>query len=158
VRWNKERVTIVKFSEISPESWSELQPYLDTCIIPFTGLDGLESPFEATLALERLRDLLDKVENRYRGRVVTYPAFHYVGQDNYDLVNEICHKIKKSGFKYVIIMTADTSLDISQCYNSDLILSQPLLEVMVEDGHLSLSSIIQEMVENLWAGKPMCQM
>jgi 23S rRNA (pseudouridine1915-N3)-methyltransferase len=151
-------MTIVKFSEISPESWSELQPYLDTCIIPFTGLDGLESPIEATLALERLRDLMDIVENRYRGRMVTYPAFHYVGQDNYELVNEICHKIKKNGFKYVIIMTADTSLDISQCFNADLILSQPLIEVMFEDDHLSLSSIIQEMVENLWTGKLLNQM
>ena len=140
----------MKFSEISPESWLELQPYFDTCLIPFTGLTGSESPIEATAALERLRDLMDLVESRYNGRMVTYPAFHYGGQANCELLNDICHKVKKSGFKYVIVMTADTYLESSQCTHSDLILSQPKLEELLVDQHLSLSSIIQEKVENLW--------
>ncbi|AOZ91328.1 DUF2487 family protein [Paenibacillus crassostreae] len=140
----------MKFSEISSESWLELQPYLDTCIIPFTGLKGVESPIEATAALERLRDLLDLVENRYRGRTITYPAFHYDINEKYELVNELCHKIKKSGFKYVIIVTADTYVESSQCPYSDLVLSQPLLEKIMGNEQLTLTAIVQNRIERLW--------
>ncbi|OAB44297.1 DUF2487 family protein [Paenibacillus glacialis] len=140
----------MKFSEISRESWPELQPYLDTCIIPFTGLSGDESPVEATTALERLRDFMDLVETRYKGRVVTYPAFHYGNEDISKLLNEICHKVKDSGFKYVIIMTADTIIDESECLSCDLILSQKQLAPLYENDQSVLSSIIQNKVESLW--------
>ncbi len=140
----------MKFSEISRASWPELQPYLDTCVIPFTGLTGLESPVEATVALERLRDFMDLVETRYKGRIVTYPAFHYANQEIPKLLNEICHKVKESGFKYVIIMTADTILDESQCLSCDLILSQQQLAPLYGNDQTMLSSIIQDKVENLW--------
>lgn len=140
----------MKFSEISRESWPELQPYLDTCLIPYTGLTGLESPVEATVALERLRDFMDIVEMRYKGRIVTYPAFHYGIKEGYELLNEICHNIKKSGFKYVIIMTADTLIDEFQCVNCDLILSYQELARIHEIDQTMLSSCIQEKVENIW--------
>ncbi|MHA0855414.1 DUF2487 family protein [Paenibacillus sp. CMAA1364] len=140
----------MKFTDISADTWLELQPYLDTCLIPFTGLKGSESPIEATTALERLRDLLDIVESRYNGRIVTYPAFHYGHHDHCELLNEICHKVKKSGFKYVMVMTADTYLETPQCTHADLILSQPYLQEELVDSNLSLSTIIQERVEKLW--------
>ncbi|WJH37540.1 YpiF family protein [Paenibacillus sp. CC-CFT747] len=67
----------VKFSEIREEQWKDLQPYLDTCLLPITGLTGTESPWMTTEALEMLRDIMDLVENPYKGRLVTYPALHY---------------------------------------------------------------------------------
>jgi len=143
----------VKFSEISRASWSELQPYLDTCVIPFTGLTGLESPVEATASLERLRDFMDLVEIRYKGRIVTYPAFHYGNQEIAKSLNEICHRIKESGFKYAIIMTADTILEESKVLNCDLILSQQQLAPLYENDQTMLSSIIQDKVESLWKTK-----
>lgn len=143
-------MTIVKFSEISRTSWTELQPYLDTCIIPFTGLSGSESPVEMTDSLEKLRDFLDIVETRYKGRIVTYPAFHYGKQEDYKFLNEICHNIKKSGFKYVIIMTT-VSIDEGSTYeHCDLMLSQPHMEKLQYDAQSTLSSIIQEEIESLW--------
>ena len=139
---------MMKFSEISRASWPELQPYLDTCIIPFTGLSGLESPVEVTDSLEKLRDFLDIVETRYQGRIVTYPAFHYGKQEYYMFLNEICHNVKKSGFKYVIIMTT-VSFGVS-CEHSDLILSQQHMEKLHKGDKNMLSSIIQEEIESLW--------
>ena len=41
----------MKFSEVDEQTWPELTPF-DTCLIPFTGLSGMETP-EATVALER---------------------------------------------------------------------------------------------------------
>lgn len=151
-------MTSVKFSDISRDSWSELQPYLDTCMIPYTGLTGEESPIEATALLERLRDFMDIVEMRYKGRIVTYPAFHYENQENYEILNDICLKIKNNGFKYVMIMTADTSLEQSQCDNCDLILSQQQLEQLLGNDERTLSSIIQEKIENLWKVNNLHQM
>ncbi|MEC0089741.1 DUF2487 family protein [Paenibacillus macquariensis] len=143
----------MKFSEISQASWSELQPYLDTCVIPFTGLTGLESPVEATASLERLRDFMDLVETRYKGRIVTYPAFHYQNQEIPKSLNELCHRVKESGFKYAIIMTADTILEESKVLNCDLILSQQQLAPLFENDQTVLSSIIQDKVESLWKTK-----
>ncbi|OAB32596.1 hypothetical protein PMSD_16590 [Paenibacillus macquariensis subsp. defensor] len=143
----------MKFSEISQASWSELQPYLDTCVIPFTGLTGLESPVEATASLERLRDFMDLVEIRYKGRIVTYPAFHYANQQITKSLNELCLRVKESGFKYAIIMTADTILEKSEVLNCDLILSQQQLAPLYENDQNVLSSIIQDKVESLWKTK-----
>ncbi|MGO4375464.1 DUF2487 family protein, partial [Paenibacillus sp. MCAF20] len=67
----------MKFSEIEKEQWEELRPYLDTCLLPVTGMDGSEQPYEATEWLERLRDIMDLIEIPFKGRVVTYPACHY---------------------------------------------------------------------------------
>ena len=143
----------MKFSEVSQASWSELQPYLDTCVIPFTGLTGLESPVEATASLERLRDFMDLVETRYKGRIVTYPAFHYANQEISKSLNELCLRVKESGFKYAIIMTADTILEESKVLNCDLILSQQQLAPLYDNDQNVLSSIIQDKVESLWKTK-----
>ena len=62
--------------------------YLDTCLLPVTGLTGKESPVEAGDRLEQLRDLLDLLEIPYHGRTVTYPAWHYA-EDAEDLKTEL---------------------------------------------------------------------
>ena len=67
----------MKFSDIEEQNWEQLAPYLDTCLLPLTGLDGTEKPWQATNALEKLRDFLDLIEIPFRGRIVTYPAAHY---------------------------------------------------------------------------------
>ncbi|WP_211744987.1 DUF2487 family protein [Paenibacillus sp. Marseille-Q4541] len=117
----------MKFSEITSEDWGDLQPYLDTCLIPFTGLTGQESPYDTVSALERLRDLLDYVEIPFKGRIVTYPAFHYSQSQNENAINDLCSRIKTGGFKYVIVMTADEPLANTQIPQADLVFSLPFL-------------------------------
>lgn len=92
----------MKFSEIDEGRWPELKPYLDTCLLPVTGLDGTEAPWQATKALEELRDLLDAVEIPFHGRVVTYPAFHYGGKEGGEELKRICANLRESGFAYVM--------------------------------------------------------
>ena len=70
----------MKFSDIDKEQWPELKPYLDTVLLPVTGLSGDEQPWEATRGLEKLRDLIDAVEIPFHGRVVIYPAYHYISK------------------------------------------------------------------------------
>ena len=67
----------MKFSEVEEATWSELSPYFDTCLIPYTGLSGKVCPIEATEALARLRDFMDLVEIPFKGRIITYPAVQY---------------------------------------------------------------------------------
>lgn len=94
----------MKFSEIRQAQWQELKPYLDTCLLPVTGLDGSEEPWQAGDNLERLRDLLDLIEVPYHGRVVTYPAYHYTDDEQIEAsLSRICQRLKESGFRYVII-------------------------------------------------------
>lgn len=121
----------MKFSEISQDEWMEWKPYLDTCIIPYTGLTGQESPLEAVSALEDLRDLLDIVEIPFKGRVVTYPAFHYTAKEHQESLNDVCRQLKSSGFKFVIIMSIGQEINPSVVTASDLIFTFPKCEISV---------------------------
>jgi 23S rRNA (pseudouridine1915-N3)-methyltransferase len=99
----------MKFSDVNERNWNELRPYVDTCILPITGLSGLEQPWQATRALEELRDALDLFELPYKGRVLTYPAYHYIQSDNGTAsLNEICSRLKESGFPYVVAVSASS--------------------------------------------------
>lgn len=98
----------MKFSDIDQERWPELKPYMDTCLLPVTGLTGREEPWEVTAALERLRDVMEDIEKRYVGRIVTYPAFHYTKEEQLPKqISELCVSLRESGFAYVIVITAD---------------------------------------------------
>lgn len=99
----------MKFSDITMEQWAELKPYLDTVVLPVTGLCGAEAPYEAVERLERLRDLLDAVEIPFKGRIVTYPAFHYIGDRliDDDSLERLCSRLKVEQFRYAIIIRGD---------------------------------------------------
>lgn len=99
----------MKFSEINANRWQELAPYMDTCLLPITGLTGREAPWKATEALELLRDAMEELERRYVGRMVTYPAFHFIpGEGASDQLSLVCRNLKESaGFTYVVLITAD---------------------------------------------------
>jgi 23S rRNA (pseudouridine1915-N3)-methyltransferase len=138
----------MKFSEIEETSWEELQPYLDTCLLPLTGLTGEETPWQVTQRLEKLRDLMDHVEIPFKGRVVTYPAVQYtMEEDPFRLsVNALCHKLKLSQFKYVIVITADDSLANIEYQTADLLISN---QMMKEDANSTRAGIVA-LVQGLW--------
>jgi len=96
----------MKFSEIDPRSWPELQPYLDTCVLPLSGLSGEESPAEATDKVARAGEWLSPVEEAFRGRTVTMPACHYGtgGTEFVRKINELISAWKKGGFRYVVLV------------------------------------------------------
>lgn len=152
----KEEEDELKFSEITSKDWEELQPYLDTCLIPYTGLTGQESPHEAVAALERLRDLLDYVEIPFKGRVVTYPAVHYSPYECENMLNNICAKIKSGGFKHVIVLSCDHLLDHDHLPEADLLLSlQRWVPETADDISLisrgEIRELIQQQVYQMWS-------
>ncbi|CAM4512016.1 DUF2487 family protein [Paenibacillus typhae] len=111
----------LKFSEFTEESWNEHGKYFDTCLLPFTGLSGEESPPEAAAVLEKLRDLLELIEKPFRGRIVVYPAIQYATGQNADYFNEVCRKVKSSIFQYVIVASAVPGMSAEDIYESDLV-------------------------------------
>jgi 23S rRNA (pseudouridine1915-N3)-methyltransferase len=138
----------MKFSEVQQSEWEELKPYLDTCLLPLTGLTGEESPWQVTEVLEQLRDLMDLVEIPFKGRVVTYPALQYKADDEKMIaaVNELCLKLKLDTFKYVILITVDEALANQEFLASDLFISvNDLSETSNEN-----RAIIVSKVQSLW--------
>ncbi|MDQ6418211.1 DUF2487 family protein [Paenibacillus sp. LHD-117] len=137
----------MKFSEIEKERWDELAPYLDTCLLPVTGLTGKESPYEATEQLERLRDMLDLVEIPFKGRVVTYPACHYVadGPEKDDSIARLVEGLRQSGFTYIIVATAKQELDFSRA-GADIVLRPG------DNGVLPGQEFVGTLVRNTWSG------
>jgi 23S rRNA (pseudouridine1915-N3)-methyltransferase len=138
----------MKFNEIQQTEWDELKPYLDTCLLPMTGLTGEEAPWQVTKALEELRDLMDLVEIPFKGRVVTYPAVQYRIDDDRMIatIDKLCEKLKVDSFKYVILITADESLAKLEFKAHDLILS-PL--ILTEEVSEPRDKVISE-VQMLW--------
>ena len=131
----------MKFSEISQEDWESLRDYLDTCLLPITGLSGGEDPPAVTAMLERLRDRLEPIESAYKGRIVTYPAFHFTGVSDIgphdrqrkerhleaeELINRLCATLKNGLFRYVVLIAVPGSVpaawDAERFPDSDLCL------------------------------------
>jgi len=109
----------MKFSDLNREQWESLKAYLDTFVLPVTGIDGSEAPWEMTRELERLRDVLAWIEHPYRGRTVTLPVFHYAGSA--EAIDEACRRAKAAGhFRYGIVVTASDRLDLSALTAADL--------------------------------------
>ncbi|MEK5476677.1 DUF2487 family protein [Paenibacillus sp. FSL R5-0407] len=113
----------MKFSEVEPETWEELSPYLDTCLIPVTGLTGEEKPYEVTGALERLRDIMDWVELPFQGRVVTYPSFQYGREEIAEQINSVCRQVKSSGFAFAIVISENVEFTSDVLPDADLIIT-----------------------------------
>ncbi|UUZ94444.1 YpiF family protein [Paenibacillus sp. P25] len=105
---------------------TSLRPYLDTCLLPVTGLRGTEQPWEATEALEELRDALDLLEMPFKGRVVTYPALHFIPDDaagTNALLRQVCSGIRQAGFRFVVLVTAKSESELPiTAENADLLL------------------------------------
>ncbi|WP_219838812.1 DUF2487 family protein [Paenibacillus sp. R14(2021)] len=139
----------MKFSELSAQQWAELQPYLDTAVLPVTGLTGMEMPYEVTEQLERLRDVLDMIEQPFKGRIVTYPAVQY-GPWTYEIaahVSQVCNNLRTIGFKYVILAAAVPVLSEAKP-NADLMIGP------ADDGSLPEAAAVSESVRKLWLGRP----
>lgn len=112
----------MRFSEWDKEGWIINAEYFDTCLIPFTGLSGLESPPETVERLERLQAMIDILERYYRGRIVIYPAVQYLHYGESDIINEICHNVKSINFRYAVLLDGGGSLKPEEIYESDLVL------------------------------------
>ncbi|MBM6995478.1 DUF2487 family protein [Paenibacillus sp. DXFW5] len=140
----------MKFSEIEASAWEELRPYLDTCVIPVTGLTGLERPYEVTEKLERLRDILDWVEIPFKGRVVTYPSFQYRTQDMPQAINDVCRNVKSSGFAHVLVVSAEFEWSDVELPDADLIVT---LRRFSPDSREGAAGQVKVAVQELWQAK-----
>ncbi|MFC5403790.1 DUF2487 family protein [Cohnella soli] len=136
----------MKFNEIGEESWPNLQTYLDTCFIPLSGLTGEESPWEATEKIARTGDWLAPLEQAFRGRTVTMPAFHYNGNGEASRtgdINELIQNWRRLGFRYIVIISGQP-LRMDETLEADLIV-QP-----ASDDELPEADVIGKLVTELW--------
>jgi 23S rRNA (pseudouridine1915-N3)-methyltransferase len=136
----------MKFSEIRKDQWADLSPYLDTCLLPLTGLTGDEPPWKTAELLGKLQDVMDRLEIPYKGRIVTYPALHFFSPPGHytDYVNHICRKLKEGGFAHVFLATADPGIAVMPFEAADLL-------VTAETGD-ELSSKVRDVWNNPPAG------
>ena len=114
----------MKFSELSDEQWADLQLYLDTCLLPVTGLTGRETPPEATRKAADAGAWLAPLETAFRGRTVTMPAYHYVDAANEEELSRLdsyCAEIKRTGYRYLIVVTGSAELAAARLPAADLV-------------------------------------
>ncbi|NQX44792.1 DUF2487 family protein [Paenibacillus tritici] len=137
----------MKFSDFDTKSWETDGHFYDTCVIPFSGLQGTETPPETVSLLERQRDFLELIEQPFQGRVVTYPAVQYAGPGSAALINELCRKVKSSGFQYAVVLSANERLSGEEIYESDLLLSLPEIAA---DSRTAVSTHVRGEIQGLW--------
>lgn len=139
----------MKFSELTAENWPELQEYLDTCLIPVSGLTGGETPWEITDKVARTGRWLAPLEQVFQGRTVTMPAFHYdTGSlEDMERLDRLCVQWRKSGFRYVIAIGGQP-LGLSAKINVDLIVQPASEEDEPDIGQ------IRKWVTDLWKHPP----
>ncbi|AHV98065.1 DUF2487 family protein [Paenibacillus sabinae] len=113
----------MKFSDFDRSSWEENGKYYDTCLIPYTGLTGKESPPQTADRLGQLRDAIYLVERPFKGRIVVYPAVQYNENEKFGIINEICHNIKSNNFRYVVVLDGVGNLLQETIFESDLIIA-----------------------------------
>lgn len=114
----------MKFSELGEEQWAELQPYLDTCLLPVTGLTGREEPPEATEKVAAAGDWLYPLESSFRGRTVTLPAYHYVDaarEEEIARLERYCADLKRTGYRFVIVVTGERTIAVAELPSADVI-------------------------------------
>ncbi|MBJ6363550.1 DUF2487 family protein [Paenibacillus sp. GCM10012307] len=133
----------MKFNEIEKSRWDELKPYLDTCLLPVTGLIGTEAPHKATAELEGLRDVMDLVEVPFKGRLVTYPAYHFFEESDALRLDELCRRFRASGFRYVILVTGKPGLKLDGIA-ADLVIAP------AEDGTIPDPTAVKQTVTAIW--------
>jgi hypothetical protein len=141
----------MKFSDIDEKRWPELKDYLDTCLLPVTGLTGTEPPWLAAKALEELRDLLDCVEIPFYGRVVTYPAFHYFAAKRpEEELRRLCANLREAGFARVIAAFRELPQELREAAETgaDLLLSAKDFAGMERD---AVNAEIRRQVVGLWS-------
>jgi len=131
----------MKFGEVKREEWPALQPYLDTCLLPVSGLTGRESPVEAADLAARTGELLKPLEERFHGRTVTMPAFHYFEGEDEEKLAELCRRLKnEAGFRFVVLVTGAAGL-LSGRLPADLIV-EPLPDVPPEEAERRWTSAV----------------
>lgn len=139
----------MKFNEISVQDWPDLKPYLDTCLLPLTGLTGFEDPTQVTFALEQLRDVLETIEIPYKGRVVTYPALHYItGAEMKEQLNSLSLHLKRTGFRYVIVLSIHKEAVHWKTEQTDLLISVDMEQWTSK--YDKIKSSISKQVQHLW--------
>lgn len=115
----------MKFSELNDEQWADLQLYLDTCLLPVTGLTGRETPPEATRKVADAGDWLAPLETAFRGRTVTMPAYHYVDAANEEEISSLdkyCAGLKRTGYRFLIVVTGLEGLAAARLPAADLVI------------------------------------
>ncbi|MCC3376506.1 DUF2487 family protein [Cohnella sp. REN36] len=113
----------MKFSELDEASWPDLQPFLDTALLPVSGLTALDSPPEAAEKIGRTGDWLSPLEEAFRGRTVTLPASHYDGDPAAGAarLEGLCAAIKRQGYRYVIVVAGGGGWSEAALPSADLI-------------------------------------
>ncbi|CAM3944738.1 DUF2487 domain-containing protein [Cohnella lubricantis] len=115
----------MKFSELDEVQWADLQPYLDTCLLPVTGLTGSETPPEATGKVAAAGDWLYPLETAFRGRTVTQPAYHYADAANDEEIARLeryCASLRQTGYRFLIVVTGSESLAAAKLSSVDLVI------------------------------------
>jgi 23S rRNA (pseudouridine1915-N3)-methyltransferase len=113
----------MKFSELNETQWVELAPYLDTCILPISGVDGTETPTEMVNKLSTLQKLIDEIEKDFRGRIVIFPAFHYSNEGYAAQLINLISNIKNNHFAKVVCISSELESEKLVEFGADIVFS-----------------------------------
>ncbi len=105
----------MKFTDFNQSIWNETSAYYDTCVIPYSGLTGNETPPRVVQLLSGLKERLEWIEVPFKGRVITYPALQYCFEGFSEFTNYLINNLRSVGFKFVILVVAPSVIIKQEC-------------------------------------------
>lgn len=112
------------------------------------------------MELEYLRDALDLIEIPFKGRIVTYPAMHFVKDTRQDtegqMLEQVSAGLKNAGFRFVVVVTAKSEQELGDTQlageHVDLLLRCTPDELRGPGNEAKRKAA--ELMANLWNGSP----
>ncbi|MFT4413081.1 YpiF family protein [Fredinandcohnia humi] len=91
----------------------QAKEYVDTAVIPLIPV-SLEGDLKTKVSMgEFITILTNEVERQFKGRVILFPPFTYLGNENMDnskeRLNQWTTELENGGMKHSIFITSDSS-------------------------------------------------
>ena len=97
----------MKYVDFNERQWLELKLCFDTCVVPYIGFIGTETPLQMKDKWKKMYSALDVLERAFTGRIVIYPAIQYAYSAQKLFIENLCERLQSCHFTYVIIVYLD---------------------------------------------------
>jgi hypothetical protein len=103
----------MKWDLVSVEKYISAKEYIDTAIVPLITIELGPNMKEYVLEAEVLTGVVEYIEEQLMGRVLLFPPFSYIKQEEVQVLSAINHfteYLESNDFENVVWVTYDTSM------------------------------------------------
>lgn len=137
----------MNYNEIKLEQWQEIQPFIDTVVIPVVQLKPWDEPTAISDKIKRLKTAEGWLERFFTGRILIMPEIVAVhGWQPFDFKNAE-KSFAEAGYKYVLFIQLNEDSRLNRGQQNLSCIDVPSFDEMKES---SFAEKINQVVLSLW--------